>query len=116
MLTTLKAGRQVCHSRHRNAGDMTEEDALPAAKLAGMAWQAWTGGDAATAQPLARAANAAARGRPRRERQLAEIVQLAIDGDADRASGLSAEHLAEFPGDQLIGHIQAWMSSRRGPG
>jgi hypothetical protein len=92
---------------------MTEDDALPAARLAGMAWQAWVGGDAAAAQPLARAAHVAARGRPRRERQLVQIVQLAVDGDTGRASGLIAEHLAEFPGDQLIGRVQAWMNGRR---
>jgi hypothetical protein len=93
---------------------MTEDDALAAGKLARKAWQASIAGDAATAQPLARAATAAARGRPRRERQLVQIVQIAIDGDTDRASGLIAEHLAEFPGDQLIGRIQARMSARRG--
>ena len=93
--------------------DMTEDDGLAAARLAGMAWQAWVGGDAAAAQPLARAAHVAARGRPRRERQLVQIVQLAVDGDTGRASGLIAEHLAEFPGDQLIGRVQAWMSGRR---
>jgi hypothetical protein len=92
---------------------MTEDDAVPAATLAGKAWQAWTGGDAVAAQSLARAATAAARGRPRSERQLAQIVQLAVDGHTGRASGLTAEHLAEFPDDQLIGRIQAWMSSRR---
>lgn len=92
---------------------MTEDDAVPAAKLAGMAWQAWAGGNTAAARPLARAATAAARRRPRRERQLAQIVQLAIDGDTGRASGLTAEHLAEFPDDQLIGRVQAWMSGRR---
>jgi hypothetical protein len=93
---------------------MTEDDAVPAAKLALEAWQAWIAGDAAAAQPLARAAAVAARGRPRRERQLAQIVQLAVDGDTARASGLTAEHLAEFPGDQLIGRVQAWVSGRRG--
>jgi len=91
---------------------MTEDDAVPAAELAGMAWQAWARGDAAAARPLARAATMAARGRPRRERQLAQIVQLAVDGDTGRASGLTAEHLAEFPDDQLIGRVQAWMSGR----
>lgn len=95
--------------------DMMADDALPATRLAGMAWRAWVAGDAAAAQPLARAASAAARGQPRRQRQLAEIVRLAVDGDTDRASGLVAEHLAEFPGDQLIGRVQAWMTSRRGP-
>lgn len=90
---------------------MTEDDALAAAKLASMAWHAWIKGDAAAAQPLARAANAAARGRPRKERQKVQIVQLAVAGDTVRASGLIAEHLAEFPGDQLIGRIQAWMNT-----
>jgi hypothetical protein len=95
---------------------MTEDGVFPAAKLAGLAWQAWVGGDAAAAQPLARAANAAARGRPRRERQLVQIVQLAVDGDMDRASGLIAEHLAEFPGDRLIGRVQAWLHGRAAAG
>lgn len=70
---------------------MTEDDALPAATLAGMAWQAWAAADTAAAQ----------------------IVQLTVEGDTNRASGLIAEHLAEFPGDQLISGIQAWMSGRR---
>jgi uncharacterized protein (DUF58 family) len=92
---------------------MTEDDAVPAATLARLAWQAWARGDAVAARTLARAATAAARGQPRRERQLAQIVELAVDGDTGRASGLTAEHLAEFPNDQLIGRIQAWMSGRR---
>jgi hypothetical protein len=89
---------------------MTENDVVPAAELAGTAWQAWTGGDTAAAQPLARAASAAARGRTRRERQLVQIVQLTINGDTGRASGLAAEHLAEFPDDDLIGRVQAWLA------
>jgi hypothetical protein len=92
---------------------MTEDDALPAAKLARQAWQAWIAGDTATAQLLVRAASVAARARPRSERQLVQIVQLAVDGDTDRASGLIAEHLAEFPGDHLILRVQAWASGRR---
>ena len=92
---------------------MTEDDAVPAATLAGKAWQAWARGDAAAARPLARAATMAARGQPRRQRQLAQIVQLAVDGDTGRASGLTAEHLTEFPSDELIGRIQAWLSGRR---
>jgi hypothetical protein len=93
---------------------MTEDDAVPAARLAREAWLAWIAGDAAAAQPLARAAIVAARRRPRRERQVALIVQLAVDGDTGRASGLTAEHLAEFPGDQLIGRVQAWAIGRSG--
>jgi hypothetical protein len=88
---------------------MTEDDALTAARLA---WQAWTGGDLATAQGLAREANLAARRRPRRERQQVQIVQLAVAGDMSRASGLIAEHLAEFPGDRLISRVSAGISGR----
>jgi len=115
MLVTLTADRQGRYSRYRNACGMTEDDAVPAGKLAVMAWQAWTGGNAAAAQSLARAATVAARGQPRRERQLAQIVQLAVDGDTGRATGLTAEHLAEFPDDHLIGRVQAWLSGRRNP-
>jgi hypothetical protein len=85
---------------------MTEHDALPAVTLAGLAWQAWAGGDATAAQRLARAADAAVAGRPRRERQQVQIVQLVVAGDTVRASGLIADHLAEFPADQLIGRIR----------
>ena len=105
---------------------MTEDHAVPAADraaqptadlatadLATLAWQAWAAGDAGTARPLACAATTAARGRPRRERQLAQIIQLTVDGETGRASGLTAEHLAEFPDDQLIGCVQARMSGRR---
>jgi len=35
------------------------------------------------------------------------VVHLAVTGDLDRASGLAAEHLAEFPGDELIRRVQA---------
>ena len=49
--------------------------------------RAWTGGNAAAAQLLALAATVAARGQPRRERQLAQIVQLAVNGDTGRATG-----------------------------
>ena len=40
-------------------------------------------------------------------------MQLAVDGDTGRATGLTAEHLAEFPDDHLIGRVQAWLSGRR---
>lgn len=95
---------------------MTEKDVVPAAELVGMAWQAWAGGNAAAAQPLAHAAGVAARGRTCRERQLVQIVQLTINGDTGRASGLAAEHLAEFPDDDLIGRVQAWLARGSPPG
>jgi hypothetical protein len=82
-----------------------------AGTLADMAWQALAGGDPAGAQSFARAAVAAAHGRSRKERQQAQIVQLAVTGHRTRASGLIAEHLAEFPGDELIQRIKARIST-----
>jgi len=69
-------------------------------------------GDAARAGALARAATARAHRQPRRQRQQIQIVRLAIDGDWDRATGLAAEHLAEFPRDQLIGRLLASLGGR----
>jgi hypothetical protein len=76
-----------------------------AAELAVWAWQARTAGDGAAAVVLAALAVAAARGRTRPERQRAQIVELAVAGDAVRATGLSAEHLAEFPDDALVREV-----------
>jgi len=45
----------------------------------------------------------------RKERQQIQIVGLAVAGDTDRATALIAEHLAEFPDDELIGLVQAWL-------
>jgi hypothetical protein len=45
----------------------------------------------------------------RRERQQAQIVRLAAAGDTDRATALIAEHLTEFPADELISSVQAWL-------
>lgn len=36
---------------------------------------------------------------PRRDRQLIEILRLATEGNVERATGLAAEHVLEFPGD-----------------
>lgn len=88
---------------------MANDVPLSPITLAGMAWRALAAGDAAAAQPLAHAATLAARRCPRRERQQVQIVQFAVAGDKDRATGLIAEHLAEFPDDELIGFIQAWL-------
>jgi hypothetical protein len=81
--------------------------------LASRAWEAWRQGHVTQARSLARAASAAARQLPRRQRQQIQIVRLAVDGDWDRASGLAAEHLAEFPGDQLIRRLLAAAPAHR---
>jgi hypothetical protein len=84
--------------------------------LAATAWQAWTLGETTRARILASAASDAAQQRPRRERQQVQIVRLAIGGDWERASGLAAEHLAEFAGDDLIHRIRAWITGRHDNG
>jgi len=81
--------------------------------MATRAWDAWRQGRVTQARSLARAASAAVRQRPRRQRQQIQIVQLAVDGDWDRASGLATEHLAEFPNDQLIRDLLATASAHR---
>jgi hypothetical protein len=48
-------------------------------------------------------------GMTRRERQQIQIVGLAVARDTDRATALIAEHLAEFPDDELIGLVQVWL-------
>ena len=94
---------------------MADRDSTAAVMLAAQAWQAWTQGQVASAQAFAQAAKVAVRHRPRKERQQVQIVVLAVIGDLDRASGLAAEHLAEFPGDELIQRVQVWATGR-GPG
>jgi hypothetical protein len=89
---------------------MTIDDTGPAASQAWQALLTWTAGDVAAARAQARAAVAAARGRPRRERQQVQIIQLALAGETGRATGLIAEHLAEFPADALVGRVLAKIS------
>ena len=92
---------------------MTAHDAAALETLAARAWDAWLQGHVTQARSLVRAASAAARQRPRRQRQQIQIVQLAVHSDWDRASGLAAEHLAEYPGDQLIRRLLGTVSAHR---
>lgn len=49
-----------------------------------------------------------ARRAARRDRQIAEIASLVVDGQRARAAGLALEHIAEFPDDaDLLGHVSA---------
>jgi hypothetical protein len=89
---------------------MADRDSTPAVTLAAQAWQAWTQAHVAPAQAFAQAAKVAVRQRPRKERQQVQVVALAVAGDLDRASGLASEHLAEFPGDELVQQVRAWAS------
>jgi hypothetical protein len=92
---------------------MADRDSPSAVALAAQAWQAWTQGHVASAQTFAQAAMVAVRQRPRKERQQVQVVALAVVGDLDRASGLASEHLAEFPGDELVDQVRAWATGRR---
>jgi hypothetical protein len=53
---------------------------------------------------------------PRRERQLVEILLLAVDGDVERAAGLAAEHALEFPDDaDAVAVLGRWSGRRTQP-
>ena len=71
---------------------------------------AHSGDDITAADHLARAKQQA-RAAARRDRQLVEIAELAVNGDTSRAAGLALEHVVEFPqDDQLL----ACVSPTRG--
>lgn len=59
-------------------------------------------GDHASAQVHLAAAQRRARTLTRRDRQVVEIVALAVTGDRARAIGLALEHTAEFATDAAI--------------
>jgi hypothetical protein len=51
-------------------------------------------------------------GLTRRERQHLEIVRAVLDGRLDRASGLAADHLSEYPSDRLIAALRFTPKAR----
>jgi hypothetical protein len=81
-------------------------DAPEPETLAALAWDAAIRGQTAEAATLASRAASAAAARGRRARQQVDVVCVAVAGDAARAHGLAAEHLAEFPDDQLVRRVQ----------
>ncbi len=83
------------------------DDLVDAETLAGLAWNAYERGQLGEATRLVSRASEAAAAGSRRERQLIEVVCLAVTGDTGRAYGLSSEHLAEFPQDALVRRVQA---------
>jgi hypothetical protein len=71
-----------------------------------LAWDAYTRQQVADAARLAsRASSAAVRG-PRRVRQAVEVVCLAVSGEPARAYDLAADHLGEFPDDDLVRRVK----------
>jgi len=63
------------------------------------------GADAGLLPPLGRGWPPPTSGLTRRERQHLEIVGAVFTGRLDRASGLAAEHLTEYPTDRLIASL-----------
>jgi hypothetical protein len=59
-------------------------------------------GDQPGAEAHLRAAQRHSRAMARRERQLVEIASLLVDGQNDRARGLTFEHGSEFPEDTVL--------------
>ena len=76
---------------------MPDGDPLTAHDLAVLAWEAYTRNHLGDAARLASRASGAAVPCPPRDRQVVEVVCLAIAGESERASGLAAVHLGEFP-------------------
>lgn len=85
---------------------MTEDDPRSPSELALLAWGAYARNLRAEAARLASRASVAAESRSRRERQAVQVVCIAVGGDLVRADGLAAEHLAEFPDDELVRRIR----------
>ncbi len=85
---------------------MTPNDSEHVAELATLAWAAHRRGQAAEAACLASRASSAAASLPRERRQQVEVVCLAISGECERAFDLAAEHLTEFPGDELVREVK----------
>jgi hypothetical protein len=94
------------HSRRVDDDTVTEDDLLSPSELAVLAWGAYSRNLRADAARLASRASVAVQSRSRRERQAVEVVCIAVGGDPVRAYGLAAEHLAEFPDDELIRRIK----------
>jgi hypothetical protein len=74
--------------------------------LARHAWNACLRGNLVRAAQLAEHAARVAADAPRRERQMVEIVRLAIAGEVCRACDLAAEHLSEFPCDDIVRSVR----------
>jgi hypothetical protein len=57
------------------------------------------------------AAQAARVGLPRRDRHTVDILAAAVQPSATRATGLAAEHIREFPDDQLVRYVTARLQA-----
>ena len=68
------------------------------------------------ARDLAVSANATSRSTSRRERQLVEILVVSSAGQRQRAAGLAAEHILEYPADRCtLAAIVQWVDARNAP-
>ena len=92
---------------------MPDKDRLSAHELAVLAWEASTRNQVADAARLASRASRAAVSCPRRDRQEVEVVCLAVVGESARAYGLAAEHLREFPSDDLVRRVKETSGTTR---
>jgi hypothetical protein len=92
---------------------VTGDDRSPI-DLALLAWEAFVRNHRADAARLASRASVAAQSRPRRERRAVEVVCIAVGGEPERAAGLAAEHLAEFPDDGLVRRIKEAIAEHGG--
>jgi hypothetical protein len=89
-----------------------DDDPLSSHALAVLAWEAYTRHHVGDAARLASRASRAAVSCPRRDRQVVEVVCLAIAGEPERASGLASVHLGEFPHDDLVRRVKGALEAR----
>jgi hypothetical protein len=76
------------------------------------AFAATLSGEAASARQRVRLVRTSPRGLSRRERQLVEILLLAVDGEDTRAAGLAVEHTREFPVDaEALTIVTRWAGT-----
>jgi hypothetical protein len=70
-------------------------------------------GDQSSAEQHLRAAQRHSRAMARRDRQLVEIAALIVQGELERARGLTFEHESEFPTDHDV--LASLLSPRSAP-
>jgi hypothetical protein len=83
---------------------------------AALAWHLTSTGRDTEARDHIDAARAARAALSRRDRHTVDIVTAAAERSAGRATGLAAEHLREYPDDQLVRFVAAGLAARPGTG
>ena len=82
-----------------------------AVRRAVLAWQMAMAGRDGEVPVQVLAAASLARSLPRRDRHAVTILTLAAEGHTSRAAGLAAEHLRDFPDDELVAGVARHLAT-----